>query len=320
LIHADIERRGRATTVDMEFRPGRGTRTLVNKTAVQTSKIVAELLVAVFFGPDELSLVKGSPDGRRRFLDELVVKLRPARTTLKRDFERALKQRNALLRSWPKRGPVPPTMNESLSVWDETFARAAAALAAARLDGLAAMTPYARTRYAEIAGGGTIGLEYVSSWLPAAADPAGGAPWATEDLYRYLRERLEMMRQRELERGASLVGPQRDDVAVKLRTPSAASDALLDARTHASQGDQRTAALALKLAEHDLLRSELDEPPILLLDDVFSELDPDRRGWLREAVRSAGQTFISSAEVVDWRALDAERVVEVSSGKAQILG
>jgi DNA replication and repair protein RecF len=109
----------------------------------------------------------------------------------------------------------------------------------------------------------------------------------------------------------SLVGPQRDDVGVTLSGP----EGPLDARTYASQGDQRTAALALKLAEHDLLSEALDEHPILLLDDVFSELDPARRGWLAEAVGSMGQTILSSADAAGAPGVRVDRTIEIAAGK-----
>jgi len=122
------------------------------------------------------------------------------------------------------------------------------------------------------------------------------------------------LRQRELERGMSLIGPQRDDVGVLLQA-GADVPTMLDARVYASQGDQRTSALALKLAEHDLLAERLDDRPLLLLDDVFSELDPERRQWLGDAIRTMGQTLVSSAEPGATEAARAGRVVEVAGGK-----
>jgi DNA replication and repair protein RecF len=294
LIHAEVVKGDRRVQVDMEMRTGRGTRALINKTPVVAGKALGELVVGVFFGPDELSLVKGSPDGRRRFLDELVVKMRPAQHALRKEWDRVLRQRNALLRSLPTRGPGP----ETLDVWDEALCRVGASLAAARLAALSAMMPFARERYREIAGGGDLRLTYVSSWLaPEVAerwliDPADLAP---DVLSTALRARLDQVKPRELERRVSLVGPQRDDVMVKLASGADAT-VYLEARGYASQGDQRTAALALKLAEHDLLRETLSDDPILLLDDVLSELDPKRRSWLKGAVQGIEQTLLSSAD------------------------
>jgi DNA replication and repair protein RecF len=313
LVHGDLTRRDRKVRIDLEFRPGRGTRALVNKTALPRTRALAEYSVTVFFGPDELSLVKGSPDGRRRFLDELAVKLRPARDAVRRELERVLRQRNALLKD-ARRGNLDEA---TLEVWDDSLCRTGATLAAARLQSLANLVPHASKRFEEVAGGGRLELSYVSSWLDeAVADDALRDPGTiTEEvLAEQLHKKIRSMRRAELERGQSLVGPQRDDVAVRLASGTD-TGALLDARTFASQGDQRTSALALKLAEHDLLSEVLGDEPILLLDDVFSELDPHRRAWLAAAVKNLSQTLVSSAEASDADAAGAERVLDVAAGR-----
>ena len=314
VIHAEVERSGRSIRIDMELKRGRGARALVNKTGLPRTKALAEYVVTVFFGPDELSLVKGSPDGRRRFLDELSIKLRPARDALRREWERVLRQRNALLKS--ARGGLDGSARDSLEVWDEALCRVGASVATARLQGLASLAPYASKRFQEVAGSGQLELSYVSSWLdPAVADDAlrDPATISEEGLRGHLRAKVNAMRRPELERGMSLVGPQRDDVSVRLSSGPDA-DALMDARTFASQGDQRTSALALKLAEHDLLTDVLGEEPILLLDDVFSELDPERRAWLGHAVKDLSQTLVSSAEASERDAAEAAQILEVNGG------
>lgn len=315
VLHADVRKGERKVRLDLEIRPGRGTKALVNGTPLHGTRPLSEMVVSVFFGPDELSLVKGSPEGRRRFLDDLVVKLYPARAALRREWERVLKQRNALLRSSPRRTVA--SLNQTLQVWDEALCRTGAGLAAARLQALGALLPHARKRYEEVAGGGEIELNYVSDWLEGyIIDTALGSPASVDEvlLNEQLSARLEEVRARELERGVSLVGPQRDDVSIRLVSPDA-DGGLLDARNHASQGEQRTSALALKLAEHDLLRDALGFGPILLLDDVFSELDASRRTWLAGAVRAMGQTLLSSAEPVAAGAIEVERTLEVQAGE-----
>lgn len=319
LLHAEVTRAARRASIDLEMRPGRGLRALVNKNPIPRNKILSDIIVSVFFGPDELSLVKGSPDGRRRFLDELVVKMRPAQDALRRELERVLRQRNAQLKALRKEGSAPRSLLDPLMVWDEQLMRAGAALAAARLRALAALIPFSADRYREIAGGGALTLGYVSSWLDEEdASRVLDDPESIDEkkLAAALGVRIDALRQREIERGQSLVGPQRDDVIVRLKT---STGSFLEARTFASQGDQRTAALALKLGEHDLLTEVLEETPVLLLDDVFSELDPSRRSWLREAVRSAGQTFLSTAETGGWRALKPERAFEVAEGRVTMI-
>ena len=315
IVHATVDKGGRAISIDLEFKPGRGMRALVNKSAIRRASALTEVLVTVFFGPDELSLVKGSPEGRRRFLDELVVKLRPTRDALRRELERVLRQRNALLKN--VRGTHPAAARESLQVWDDALCKAGAALAAARLETLRDLRPHAAKRYGEIAGEGRMELTYTSSWLPvdtAIGLVAGGDPIVEEELSGLIAARIDQLRVAELERGATLVGPQRDDVSVTLARNGDGAGPALDVRSHASQGDQRTSALALKLAEHDLLSERLEDQPILLLDDVFSELDPHRRAWLTDAVRDIGQTVVTSAEPLALESLKPERVIEISEG------
>ena len=316
-LHAVVARAERRTRVDLEMRPGRGTRALVNGTPVPGARSLGGVVTTVFFGPDELSLVKGSPDGRRRFLDELTVKLRPARDALRREWERVLKQRNALLKSAPRGGSA--EVARTLDVWDESLCRAGGALAAARLEALGRLLPHAVERYAALAGAGALELEYASAWIDddtsrAAVDRPGSVD--AETLRDALARRVEDVRDREIERGASLVGPQRDDVVVRLT--SERDSPALDARAFASQGEQRTAALALKLGEHDLLTDALGDRPVLLLDDVFSELDPRRREWLADAVRAMGQTLLSSADPAAVEEAGPERVVTVAGGRTEV--
>jgi DNA replication and repair protein RecF len=313
LIHADITRGERTVHVDIEIKPGRGRRVQVNRAALPRGRSLGEVLVAVFFGPDELGLIKGSPEGRRRFIDELVVKLRPAREGVRREWERVLKQRNALLRSARSgEGDL-----EDLVVWDDALCTAGAELAAVRLSALAALRPLAAGRFEAVAGGGAMELGYSSSWLDNdlyAAAMHAPEEIALDDLARSLRSRLGQLRGPELERGVTLAGPQRDDIVVRL-----AGDAgLIDARTHASQGDQRTGALALKLAEQDLLTDDLGDRPLLLLDDVFSELDPARRSWLAKSVQEMGQTLVTTTALEDLEVAGIQRVFEVDAGQVSL--
>ncbi|MDQ4144523.1 MAG: DNA replication/repair protein RecF [Actinomycetota bacterium] len=312
-VHGRVRRGERRVEIDLEIQPGRKTRALLNKTPVPGAKALGEVVVAVFFGPDDLALVKGSPEGRRRFLDDLAVKARPASDGLRREWERVLRQRNSLLKTAPRSSGGPP---KTLEVWDEAFCRAGAAISAARLRILAALVPPASVRFESISGGDRLALGYESSWLDSAlADKALEAPDTIDEgeLHQSLRSALESVRVRELERGLSLIGPQRDDVAIRL--DGAGGPAGRDARSHASQGEQRSAALSLKLGEFDLLENVLRDDPILLLDDVFSELDPARRQWLADAVRGKAQTIMSSAEGGAVEAARADRVFEVVAGK-----
>ena len=313
LVHGRVRRGERDLQVDLEVSPGRN-RVLINKTPAPSQSALTEIIVVVFFGPDELALIKGSPEGRRRFLDDLVVKLRPTRAGLRREWERVLRQRNALLRSAPKRpGARPPA---TLEVWDEALARVGSALTAARLEALALVGPAAGARWQQIAGGGGLEAGYSSTWLGGGEMQAMASSQVPEDAFvEPLMTALAEVRGRELERGMSLVGPQRDDIVVRV---TSSDEPMREARALASQGEQRTAALALKLGEYDTLCQTLGVRPVLLLDDVFSELDPDRRAWLGGAVRTAGQVILSSAEPGASEAARADRVIEVARGEITV--
>jgi DNA replication and repair protein RecF len=316
LLHGQATRGGRRIRVDMELRSGRGVRTLINKSPTTRARSLTQLPVAVFFGPDELVLVKGSPEGRRRFIDDLVAKLRPARDALRREVERVLRQRNVLLKALRREEGAAGAAE--LEPWDRALQRTGAQLVTARLHALAGLVPFAAKRYDEIAGGGKLEIAYVSSYLPAEVSLVGMSDPATIDesaIAELLAGRMEQLRVPELERGMTLVGPQRDDLAVQL---GSGSESFMDARSFASQGDQRTSALALKLGEQDLLTDFLGEAPILLLDDVFSELDPSRRRWLAAAVRGAGQVLISSADPVSAAEAEPDLVVVVESGRLRV--
>ena len=320
-LHGGIASGARRVEVDLEMRLGRSTRALINKVPAPTNKALTNVMVGVFFGPDELLLVKGAPDRRRRFLDDLVVKLRPARDGLRKEFERVLRQRNALLKTSPRRGREGQQFT-TLEVWDEALVRTGAAVAAARLEVLGRLRPHYERRYAAISGGSAMALRYESSWLEESTSRAvvSGRAGVDESAVRTsLAEAVDRLHERELERGVSLAGPQRDDIVVDV-TGSTNRDEIIEARLFASQGEQRTCALALKLAEYDLITEALDEEPVLLLDDVFSELDPVRQEWLGNAVLATGQTIVSSAQASSVHTAIAGRVIGVSEGRLTVGG
>jgi DNA replication and repair protein RecF len=220
------------------------------------------------FAPDDLELVKGGPAERRRYLDDTLVSRRPAFDALRTDLERVLKQRNALLRQ--AGGRLTAEIETTLVVWDSKLVEAGEALASARSELIAELTPALSAAYNQVAG------------APATVDASYDAPWREIGLAEALLE----ARRDEIRRGVSLVGPHRDDLRLTLNG--------LPARTHASQGEQRSVSLALRLSAHRVVTEATGSAPILLLDDVFSELDPDRSAALLEHL-PAGQTILSSA-------------------------
>lgn len=285
-VHADISRSGRSIHIDLELRAGRANKALVNRARVPSVRALAETFVPVYFGPDDLDLVKGGPDGRRRSLDELIIKRWPARHGLRAEFDRVLKQRNALLKTMPPSGRGRDAALETLDIWDAALAAAGAALTSSRLQVIDVLRAPAAKHFGVIAGGGEMEFSFDSRWFQNEQ--------AESDIAAALLAALVEARPRELERRIGLVGPQRDDLRITITS----AGEQIDARLFASQGEQRTAVLALKLAEMDVLRDGLGDEPVMLLDDVFSELDEVRRRALADAVGAGGQTVVSCTEPV----------------------
>ena len=268
VIRAEGEREGRQLLIEAELAStGRG-RVQVNKQKLaRTRDLLGALRVSVF-SPDDLELVKGGPAERRHYLDDALVARRPAFDSLRSDLEKILKQRNALLKQ--AGGRLTPDVESTLSVWDAKLIETGEALAQARDDLVTELAPALNLAYEQVAG------------RSVPVTTTYDAPWREQGL----AAALEAARRDELRRGVSLVGPHRDDLVLHLDG--------LPSRTHASQGEQRSLALALRLAAHRVVTDATGSSPILLLDDVFSELDPDRSAALL-AHLPAGQTVLSSA-------------------------
>lgn len=268
VVRAEGEREGRSLLIEAEITPsGRG-RVQVNKQRLaRTRDLLGALRVSVF-SPDDLELVKGGPAERRRYLDETLVARRTSLDVLRTDLERILRQRNALLKQ--SGGRLSPEIEATLMVWDAKLVDVGEALADARSALIEELSPVLMTAYDHVAGQSAhVGAAYEAPWREAG-----------------LAASLEAVRRDELRRGTSLVGPHRDELLLTIDG--------MPARTHASQGEQRSLALALRLAAHRVVTDSTGTPPILLLDDVFSELDPDR-SWALLAHLPPGQTLLSSA-------------------------
>jgi DNA replication and repair protein RecF len=278
---------GRDVRVDVEVKRTGGTRLLVNRVAVErmSASSSAGMLVAVAFSPDDLVIIKGGPEERRRLLDQGAARVRPLGATERQEFERVLRQRTGLL----KAASTSHRALATLDVWDESFARAGAVVVRNRLAVLDRLRPEVLRRYRSVSGqAGEVSVEYKASWL----EPGTASTASEEGLRAALFDALAKARSRDLERGVSTVGPQRDDVEVLLEGA--------DARLFASQGEQRTLALSLRMAERDLVAANRGEDPILLLDDIFSELDEVRRGHLVEMVAASGQTIATATSGAGW--------------------
>jgi DNA replication and repair protein RecF len=250
------------------------------------------MVATVLFAPEDLALVRGDPSERRRFLDELLVTRTPRLAGVRADYDRVLKQRNALLKTARlARGKA----IETLDVWDGHLTEVGGQLLAARLRLIADLAPHMSESYAGVAGAGATiaGLGY-SSTVPLAGDGAAVVAGTTlptvTELTAAMRERVAERRSDELDRGMTLVGPHRDDLVIHLGPAPA--------KGYASHGESWSLALALKLATFALLRAE-GEDPILILDDVFATLDAQRRAALAAVARSAEQTLITAAVLED---------------------
>ncbi len=295
VIRAQVVQDDRQQLVELEINPGRANRARINRSSQVRPRDVLGIVRSVLFAPEDLALVKGDPGERRRFLDELITARAPRLAGVRGDYERVLKQRNTLLKSAAlarrhgsraAAGPGGRSGGADLStldVWDQHLARAGAELLAHRLDLVAALRPLTDKAYEQLApGGGPIGLEYRSSMGDERLDGAAGR----QELYDRLVEALGEARRQEIERGVTLVGPHRDDLLLKLG-PS-------PAKGYASHGESWSYALALRLASYELLCADGREP-VLVLDDVFAELDARRRERLAELVAPGEQVLVTAA-------------------------
>jgi DNA replication and repair protein RecF len=312
VVRAALRRGDRELLVEIEINPGRANRVQVNRAALPRPRELLGLVRTVLFAPEDLALVRGDPTERRRFLDELLVTRTPRLAGVRSDYDRVLKQRNALLKTARlARGKA----IETLDVWDGHLTDLGGQLLDARLRLLADLAPHMARAYADVAGEGAAvaGLGY-SSTVALAGDGAAivaGAPLPTaEELTTAMRERVAERRPDELDRGMTLVGPHRDDVVLHLGPAPA--------KGFASHGESWSLALALKLATFALLRGD-GEDPILILDDVFATLDAERRAALAAVARSAEQTLITAAVLEDVPPELRAARVEVGGGTVTVL-
>lgn len=293
VVRTSVLRDERATLVELEIAPGRANRARVNRGPVPRAREVLGLLRTVLFAPEDLALVKGDPGERRRFLDDLLVARAPRYAAVRADYERVVRQRSALLKSAGaaiKRGQGDA---RTLEVWDQHLASTGAEVLAGRLRLLAELADPLRRAYDQVSKGqGEASFAYSSSLGEELAAEVGEAPgWGRELLAARLLEQASRLRRTELERGVCLVGPHRDDVVLRLGD--------LPAKGYASHGESWSFALALRLASYELLRQQSGGDPVLVLDDVFAELDVGRRERLAELVSDAEQVLVTAAVVDD---------------------
>ena len=285
ILRAETLVEGRAVTIEAEVTASGRSRTMVNRQSVRRRGDLHQALRTTVFSPEDIGVVRAGPAERRHFLDETLAVVDPKTARAAEDLDKILRQRAALLRNSGRR--LTPEVADTLDVWDSRLDTVGTAVAEAREQLVVDLAPIAEAHYSRLAGTSTdIGMAYQRSWSGRLIDA------------------LSATRDRDVERGVSSVGPHRDELDLAVQG--------LPGRTHASQGEQRSLALALQLAAHQLATERLGSPPVLLLDDVFSELDPFRARALLAGL-PAGQALLTTALPAPVE-VEAARVYSVEAG------
>ena len=325
LVRARIVRGGQSTSLELEINPGKANRVRINRANPVRARDVLGILRTVLFAPEDLSLVKGDPSNRRRFLDELLASLVPHHAATRSDYERVLKQRNALLKSARASGRFTSTHESTLEVWDQHMAQAGAALLKARLELVELLQPHVAGAYASLTDGSKKAAAIYRSTIDLQLSDEGEiendgggqdlplSSLSVPELAAKYLEAFRAQRKKEVERGISLVGPHRDELELVLGpTP---------AKGYASHGETWSLALSLRLASYYVLREDDQTPgaaPVLILDDVFAELDTQRRDKLAGIVAGAEQVIVTAAVVEDIpAALSGEKLTVIPGGVDQ---
>jgi DNA replication and repair protein RecF len=313
-VRAVVVNAGRELALEVDLLPGKANKARVNRSPLPRARELLGILRCVVFAPEDLALVRGDPGERRRFLDELMSARRPRLAAVRADYERVLRQRSALLKTAGaalRRGSRSGDDDAAgtLEVWDGHLAAHGAALLAGRLDLLAELAPHVAAAHTAVAPtADPVTLTYRSSLgdaLPAEVTAPGAGPADAALLEVLLLDGLAKVRRQELERGVCLLGPHRDDLELGLGA--------LPAKGYASHGESWSVALALRLGSLELQRTDGTDP-VLVLDDVFAELDRQRRTALAAVAAGVEQVLVTAAVAQDVPAeLDAARV-DVAGG------
>ena len=286
IIGLDVVLPDRDCVVEIEVNPGKANRARINRAAVTKARDALGIVHTVLFAPEDLALVKGDPAERRRFIDELLIQRSPRMAGVKADYERVLKQRNALLKSaGGARRAAPEHLSSTLDVWDEQAATTGAELVAARIALVGELSERVTGAYNDIAGAPAGAVISYTSAIAQDTTSTSREEWRT-----WLMEALQHKRREELDRGITLVGPQRDDLSMWVNDHPA--------KGFASHGESWSFALSLRLASLAVLREDGIEP-VLILDDVFAELDTHRRNHLSQQVINSPQVLITAAVADD---------------------
>jgi len=313
IVRARLEHADRQLLVELQLNRSGANRAQVNRVAVKPREL-PRYIASVLFAPEDLALVRGEPAGRRRFLDQLLVQLIPRFAGVQSDFERVLRQRNTLLKS-ARGARVAEGQLSTLELWDERLVALGTEIVVGRQELVDRLQPHVAQAYASIAGDAhraelafqlSVGTSRPDEEL--ASDPGSGRAGEPAEVAEQFRAALARVRRDELDRGLTLIGPHRDDLLLALNA--------LPARGYASHGESWSFALALKLASAAVLRADSAVgDPIVILDDVFAELDEDRRAKLASAIDDYEQVLITAAVFDDVPAPLAAHAVHILAGR-----
>ena len=299
IISIELAHEDRELLLEFELNADSPNRARLNKSPVAKSKDILGYLNSVIFAPEDLDIVKRDPTNRRAFIDQLIVQFTPRMLGVYSDYERVLKQRNTLLKSARATGTKGDALS-TLSAWDESLVKLGSEIISARVIIAEKLSPGLISNYQAIAKSNNEPRMFIKSSILGTtaldADESDDAEYLEtpdrEQIEQLFREKLERLRPKELERGITFVGPHRDDLVLILGS--------LPAKGYASHGESWSYALALRLASLEILKAESRlGDPILILDDVFAELDADRRAKLAQLVQANEQVIITAAVIED---------------------
>ena len=344
VVRTRAVRGDRASTVELEITAGRANRARINQGQIVRTRDVLGIIKTVLFAPEDLALIKGDPEVRRKFIDQLLIQLLPRAAGLLKDYDKVQRQRSALLKNMRKGLHFSPGLDvDMLDVWDERLADLGAQIIELRQHVILDLSPWVEHYYRMVSGSDTTaGVEYVGTVEAAVMDMNAESAGASS-VYEDFCQALSAMRKKEIDRGSCLLGPHRDDLALSVGS--------LPAKGYASHGESWSLALSLRLASYEVLQghrldpqardlstfldtgdvensvdnqqaeesapgltspqkhlvrhriwnadSGADAEPILILDDVFAELDAQRRSCLAQLVKSVPQVLITAAVVAD---------------------
>ena len=292
VVRARVCEDERSVSVDLQINPGGANKVRINRAPATRARDILGIVRSIVFAPEDLSMVRGDPGDRRRFLDEMTIQRHPRLSGVRADYDKVLRQRNALLKSAAGRSST--NMRQTLAAWDEQLVEFGADIIRNRRDFITDLTPHVQRAYERIAGTAQVNVRYRPS-SPAITNALSMKEGSMDELssdalhdafVTDLGERLDD----EFRRGVTLVGPHRDELELELDG--------FPVKGYASHGESWSMALALRLAAADVLRDD-DVDPIIILDDVFAELDTERRRHLADMVHTSTQVFVTAAVAQD---------------------